>query len=74
MAAEAISWFERAAEAPAPTADALHEVLYDFAGVLEARGEIARALVVGLELQADAGAYRDIAERVERLSKVQARG
>ncbi len=74
MAAEAINWFERAAEAPAPSADDFHELLYDFAGVLETRGEVARALAMSLELQADAGAYRDVADRVERLSKVQARG
>ncbi len=74
MVAEAIDWFERAAEAPAPNPDDLHELLYDFADALEKHGEIARALAVSLELQAEAGAYRDIAERVDRLSKVQARG
>ena len=35
-------------------------------------GEIARALVVCMELQADAGSYRDVAERIDRLTKVQA--
>ena len=34
--------------------------------------EIARALVVCMELQADAGSYRDVAERIDRLTKVQA--
>jgi hypothetical protein len=42
--------------------------------MLESEDETARALAICLELQADAGNYRDIAERVGRLSKVQARG
>ncbi|OFV90603.1 MAG: hypothetical protein A3H95_06995 [Acidobacteria bacterium RIFCSPLOWO2_02_FULL_64_15] len=74
MVAEAVEWFERAAEAPATSPDELHELLYDFADALETEGEIARALAVTLELQAEAGAYRDVAARVDRLSKVQARG
>ena len=35
---------------------------------------MARALAICLELQADAGAFRDVAERIDRLTKVQARG
>jgi hypothetical protein len=48
--------------------------LYDLADGLEAIGESARALAVCLELQADAGAYRDVAVRIDRLTRVQARG
>jgi hypothetical protein len=35
---------------------------------------VARALAVCLELQSDAGAYKDVAERIDRLTKVQAGG
>jgi tetratricopeptide (TPR) repeat protein len=71
---KAIEWFEQAAQAPAPTAEDGHQLLYELAEVLEACGETARALAICLELQADAGAYRDVSERVDRLAKVQARG
>jgi tetratricopeptide (TPR) repeat protein len=70
----AIEWFERAAQAPAPTAEEGYQLLYELAELLEASGETARALAVCLELQADAGDYRDIAQRVDRLARVQARG
>jgi tetratricopeptide (TPR) repeat protein len=66
----AIEWYGRAAEAPAPTPQALHALLYDLALLLEANGESARALAVLLELQADAGEYRDVTSRLEQL-KVQ---
>jgi tetratricopeptide (TPR) repeat protein len=66
----AIEWYERAVEAPAPTPMAHHALLYELASVLEAHGEGARALAVLLELQAEAGEYRDISTRLEQL-KVQ---
>jgi lipopolysaccharide biosynthesis regulator YciM len=65
--AHAIDWFERAAEAPAPTPEAGRQLLYELGQSLEMSGEMARALAVYLELQADAGEYRDIAARVARL-------
>lgn len=71
---EAIEWFERAAEAPAPTREASRALLYDLADTLEVQGETVRALAVFLELQAEAGEYRDIAARLQRLSDVQMRG
>ena len=49
-------------------------LLYDLGLTLEESGETARALAVFLELQADAGDYRDVAERVERLARVQTGG
>jgi len=70
----AIEWLERAAEAPAPSANDARQLLYELGALLEATGETSRALAVFLELQADAGEYRDVAARVERLSKVQAGG
>ncbi len=67
--ARAIEWYERAAEAPAPTPAASHQLLYELAGALEAQGEDARALAVLLELQSEAGDYRDLATRVEQLMR-----
>lgn len=71
---QAAEWLERAAEAPAPTAVAGRELLYDLGTTLETLGETARALAVFLELQAEAGEYRDVAARVERLARVQTGG
>jgi tetratricopeptide (TPR) repeat protein len=70
----AAEWLERAAEAPAPTAGEGRELLYDLGAILEVMGETARALAVFLELQTDAGEYRDVAARVERLARVQTGG
>ena len=74
MTPQAVEWFERAAQAPAPTQEEGYELLYDLADALEKQGETARALAISMELQADAGAFRDVAERIDRLTKVQARG
>jgi tetratricopeptide (TPR) repeat protein len=71
---EAIEWFERAAEAPAPTAEAGRTLLYELGDTLEAGGETARALAVFLELQADVTDFRDVPRRIERLSRAQAGG
>jgi tetratricopeptide (TPR) repeat protein len=71
---KAVEWFERAAEAPAPTPDAGRALLYDLASTLEAAGENSRALAVFLELEAESGGYRDVHVRIDHLSRVQARG
>ena len=63
---------ERAAEAPAPSADEGLLLLYDLAGTLERAGETARALAVLLEIDADRSGYRDVGERIERLTRAQA--
>lgn len=70
----AIEWLERAAEAPAPTADAGRSLLYDLAQTLETVGESSRALAVFVELESESGGYRDVSGHIDRLSKVQARG
>lgn len=70
----AIEWLERAAEAPAPTADEGRALLYDLGTMLEEAGETARALAVFLELQAEAGDYRDVSERADKLARVQTGG
>jgi tetratricopeptide (TPR) repeat protein len=67
----AIEWLERAAEAPAPAVEDARALLYDLGVTLESALETARALAVLMELQADAGDYRDVTARVDRLSKVQ---
>jgi tetratricopeptide (TPR) repeat protein len=72
--AQAIEWFEKAAQASAPTPDESHQLLYELAAALESVGEVARSLAVSMELQAEAGAYRDVAARIARLAKAQARG
>jgi hypothetical protein len=69
-----VEWLERAAQAPPTSPNEGHLLLYDLADVLETSGEYTRALAVCMELQADAGDYRDIAERVSRLSAAQMRG
>lgn len=69
--APAVEWFERAAEAPAPTPEAGLELLYDLAQTLEAAGEAARALAVYMELRSDAGDYRDVGAHIDRLSRAQ---
>ena len=71
---EALEPLERAAEAEPPSPADYHELLLDLADTLEASGETARALAVCLELQSDAGDYRDVGARIERLSRVQTRG
>ncbi len=69
--ASAVEWFERAAEAPAPTPEAGRQLLYELGQALEDSSETSRALAVYLELQADARDYRDVTARVDRLSRVQ---
>jgi tetratricopeptide (TPR) repeat protein len=72
--AQAIEWLERAAEAPAPDAGAAHALLYDLGVLLDAAGEVPRALAVFLELQAEAGDYRDVPSRIDRLARAQSGG
>jgi tetratricopeptide (TPR) repeat protein len=70
----AIEWFERAIEAPAPSAADGYAVLYDLGDVLEAMGETARALAVFLELAADVPDFRDVGRRVSILSSAETEG
>ena len=69
----AVQWFEQAAEAPAPTADASRALFYEFAETLEKVGERERALGVFVELESESGGYRDVADRIERLSQTRAK-
>jgi tetratricopeptide (TPR) repeat protein len=72
MLPQSLEWLEQAAQASAPDASDANRLLYELADTLEKLGEVARALAVCLELQAETGDYEDIAERIDRLSKVQA--
>ena len=72
--AQAIEWLERAAGAPPPNAEEGRTLLYDLGLLLEGAGETSRALAVFLELQADAGDYRDVPSRIDRLARVQTGG
>ena len=49
-------------------------LMYELADALESIGEVARALAICIELQANAPEFRDVAARVDRLNKVQTRG
>ena len=71
---EAIEWLGHAVDAPGVTDPDRFETLLRMAGLLEQRGEPARALAVCLELQADAGNYKDLSVRIARLSRAQAGG
>jgi len=57
-----------------PTNDESHQLLFELADGLEKTGEVARALAICLELQADAGEYKDVSTRIDRLTRVQAGG
>ena len=46
----------------------------DLGVMLDESAEVARALAVFLELQADAGDYRDVPSRIDRLALVQSGG
>jgi tetratricopeptide (TPR) repeat protein len=68
---DAVAWMERAIEAPPPSSEEGWSLLYELADALERLGEHARALATFLEIQTDsAGAYRDLAERIDRLRDV----
>jgi tetratricopeptide (TPR) repeat protein len=71
---QAVDWFERAAEAPAPTHEAGRALLYELADTLERLDESERALAILLELETEAGAYRDVRVRIGRLTAGQRRG
>jgi tetratricopeptide (TPR) repeat protein len=72
--AAAAEWLKRASEAPAHDIDEGHAVLYDLGVVVELCGDRTRALAILLELQANAGPYRDVAERIARLARVETGG
>ena len=74
MMPETLEWLDHASQAPASNVEDGHQVLYELAEALEKTGEVARALAVCMELESDAAGYRDVAERIDRLTKVQTEG
>ena len=72
--AEAIEWFERAGEAPAPDRDTGLALLYDLGDTLERHGETMRAMAIFMELNADAADYRGVAARINRLARAEIGG
>ena len=74
MMPQVLEWLGRAAQAPPSNAEDGHLVLYELADALETAGESARALAICIELQSEAPGYRDVAERIDRLTKVQTEG
>ena len=66
---EAIEWLRHAVEAPELTHVERFDALFRLADLLEHSGEPASALAVCLELQSEAGDYRDLAVRIARLSQ-----
>ena len=70
----AIEWLEHAAGAGTPGERDSHLLLYELADLLESSGEVARALAICLELRAEAGDFKDLSARIDRLAKVQTRG
>ena len=64
----AVEWLEQAASAPAPTPGDTFGVIYELADTLEQAGEQMRALAVFMELEADAGHFKDVRARIDRLT------
>ncbi|MDQ3168984.1 MAG: tetratricopeptide repeat protein [Acidobacteriota bacterium] len=72
--ADAIEWFERAGEAPAPDRDTGLALLYDLGDTLERHGEAMRAMAIFMELNADAADYRGVAARIDRIARAEIGG
>jgi tetratricopeptide (TPR) repeat protein len=68
----ALRWMQLASEAPAPDPEAGRSLMYELGEKLEQTGETTRALAVFLELLGEQEDYRDVKQRVDRLSRVQA--
>jgi tetratricopeptide (TPR) repeat protein len=65
----AVEWLEQAVQSPAVDAEETHALFFELADTLEAMGECERALAVCLELQSEAGDYRDVPQRIRRLTR-----
>ncbi|MGC4082430.1 MAG: tetratricopeptide repeat protein [Vicinamibacterales bacterium] len=72
--ADAIEWLGHAVDVPGIAAADRFDTLHRLADLLESTGESASALAVCLELQADAGDFRDVVARIARLSRAQSGG
>jgi len=67
-------WLGHAVDAPATSAQERFETLFKLAELLELSGEREGALALFLELQVDAGEFRDVTRRISRLSRTEGGG
>ena len=63
-----IEWLEQAASARSASREDTFGIIYELADVLERAGERVRALAVFMELEGDAGAFRDVRTRIDHLT------
>jgi tetratricopeptide (TPR) repeat protein len=63
-----VEWLERACDAPAPVREHGLAARYDLADALERAGQPDRALACWSDLEFDAGSYRDVPERLAKLT------
>ena len=63
-----VEWLEQAASARSPSPDETTAVIYDLADALARAGERVRALAIFMELEADAGGFRDVRARIDQLT------
>lgn len=61
-------WLEQAASAPSPSPEETTAIVYDLADALARAGEHLRALAIFMELEADAGGFRDVRARIDQLT------
>ena len=73
-AVESVEWFERAAVVSPRTSEEGWSLLYHLGVTLEGLQERNRALAVFLELEATAGDYRYVGDRIVRLSRARLGG
>ena len=64
-----VEWLERACGVPAPVREHGLAARYDLADALERAGQPDRALACWSDLEFDAAGYRDVAERLARLTR-----
>jgi tetratricopeptide (TPR) repeat protein len=64
-----VEWLERACAVPAPVREHGLAARYDLADALERAGQRDRALDIWSDLEFDAGSYRDVADRLARLTR-----
>jgi tetratricopeptide (TPR) repeat protein len=67
----AVDWMERALEAPAPADNDRLALMYDLADTLARQGETSRAMALFMEVESDVSGYRDVRERITRLSQAE---
>ena len=68
----AADWLQQAVAAPAPTMEAGRAIAHELAETYEKLGQGRRALAVFSMLQAADADYRDVRQRIDRLSRTPA--